>query len=72
MDYRSLLWQLGLDYEEHDHFGSWAFGENYKSLKIHDMWKQWNKLHENELKLSGNNIVIESTKKMLYLYKKKL
>lgn len=62
----------GLPKEEHDKFGLWAFGDNYKKLEFKEMYIEWNKLHGNELKLDKHDLIRESTKKMIEIYKKEL
>ena len=67
--YRNRLLLLGLSEKEADEFGRWAFGEIYPQLKTSDMPTKWNKLHSDKFKLEDDSLMMETTKKMIEIWK---
>lgn len=46
----------------------WAFGEEYKLLKLRDLDDVWTQRHSDSFTIKGSDCIIESTKKIAKVY----
>jgi hypothetical protein len=70
MHFKQFMEQLITDPEDLESFGSWAFGEELRTLEgsVNFMHK-WNEIHGKELMLSSSGSVAEDVPEMISLWR---